>query len=378
MLLPSLFRAALLFVSCFSYLAYGRSLPRSLSSRALATTSISIHADEPTDNSYGRTAVLSDGTLLLGYVHVDDGKRTLEILQSTDGGATFNQYGSVAQRDDDSDMDNIFLLEVGATSPPTVLAAFRNHDKNDDGAYTWFRITVCKSVNGGKDWLFASQAVEFSADSSGGLGIWEPFMRTGADGKVQLYYSRELTADNQQTFRTISEDGSSWGAPVNLLIHPETVSVRDGMVGIVKVKDQADGRDALVMVYETTSRAAHNFNVEYAVSYDDGATFPTTGVVWMPADSRQAGGPQITTVGDNGLAVLFMTDEGLDTQNWPSVAQIKSVTSSGLSGGTVTWSTTPELVGDSYSHWPGLLSFSGKVFGVYDQAGAIVGKFLDY
>ncbi|KAK9769882.1 putative Sialidase [Seiridium cardinale] len=379
---PSLQTALLLLLSCLPFLASCRSIPKveyqDLSSRNLSTTSIKIQPIQASNNSYVRAVQLSDNSLLLSYTHSDGAARTIEILRSTDDGQSFKPYGEIAHRDSNADMDNAFLLEVGHTKPPTVLAAFRNHDQNDDGDYTWFRITVCRSKDGGKSWKFASQAVEFSAESTDGLGVWEPFMRIGEGGKIEMTYSGELAADNQETFKTVSENGSTWSRPVNLKVHDESKKLRDGMQGIVKVKDQKNGTDALVMVFETTTRGESMFNVEYAVSYDGGSNYTDRDVVYMPADTKQAGSPQVVNVGDHGLAVLFMTDESTSTQDWPSVAQVKSVTSDGLKDGKIEWSTTPEIVGDGDSHWPGLLGFDGKVFGTYDRSGAIQGKFLDF
>ncbi|KAI4603846.1 hypothetical protein KJ359_003668 [Pestalotiopsis sp. 9143b] len=382
MFLSSALQAALLLVSYLPSV-YGMAIPSNVAgvkSRALSTSNANIQTFDSGNNAYPRVTALSDGTLLLGYAHNDGTTRSLDVLQSTDGGASFKPYGSVATRTDNADLDNIFLLEVGSTSPPTVLAAYRNHDKDSTGAYTYFRITVSKSTDGGKDWAFDGQATEFTAASTGGLGVWEPFMRIGSNGQVQLDFSKELAANNQQTFRTLSSDqGATWSTPANLQTHASNVNLRDGMVGIAKVTDQADGRAALVIVFETTSRGDGIFNIAYAVSYDDGASYGAAGVVYMPSGTRQAGAPQITNWGSNGVAVVFMTDEGLGTQNWPTVAQIETVTSSGLSGGKLTWSS-PQLVssGSTYSHWPGVTTFSGKILSVYDQGGAIVGKYLNY
>ncbi|KAF7534266.1 hypothetical protein G7054_g6366 [Neopestalotiopsis clavispora] len=366
MLLNNVLKAALLLASSLPS-SLGMAIPHNvaaLKSRALSTSPASIQTQDSSGNAYPRVTALSDGTLLLGYAHYDGTTHALDILRSTDGGSSFTPYGSVTSRTDNADLDNIFLLEVGSTSPPTVLAAYRNHDKDSSGVYTYFRITVSKSTDGGKSWAFAGQATEFSASSSGGWGVWEPFMRIGSNGQVQLDFSKELAANNQQTYRTLSSNqGSSWSSPVNLLTHPSNVNLRDGMVGIAKVTDQADGRAALVIVFETTSRGDGIFNIAYAVSYDDGASYGTAG---------------IANKGSNGLAVVFMTDEDSSTQNWPTIAQIKTVTADQLSGGKITWSSPQAVSSGTYSHWPGVLSFSGKILSVYDQGGAIVGKYLNY
>lgn len=376
-------RVALLLATCLPFLASGRSLPRSIS-----TTSATVNAGWSSGNHYPRAVYLSDGTVLLGHGHVDASTSTLEILRSTDGGSTFSTYGTVSERTaSGTDMDNIFLLEVGSTSPPTVLAAFRNHDKSGS-TYTYFRITVCKSTDGGATWSFLSQAVEYTAtaDSSGfRAGVWEPFMRIGNDGNIQLTYSQELASLDQQTYRTISSDGgATWSTAVNLNVHnSNTEQVRDGMQGIVKTTDQATGQEALVMVFETTERGVGLFSVWYAVSYDDGATYSNRNAVYSPsASDRHAGSPQIVAVpGGNRLAVVFMDDENVSTVSWADNAEVRTVISSstGLSGGTISWETSTDLVGSANSHWPGIVNFNSKVLAIFDDnTGAIEGKYITW
>ncbi|KAI1845897.1 hypothetical protein JX265_011207 [Neoarthrinium moseri] len=389
MFINTIIQAALLLLSCLPFLASSRSIPNplaqrglELSPRAVQVQAVKVEATPASDNHYSRVTRLSDGSILLAYTHFNDKERTIQVLKSTNNGASFQPWGEIAHRTS-GDMDNVFLQEVGSTSPPTVLAAFRNHDKTDDNkAYTHFRITVCRSEDGGKNWKFLSQAHEFPAQPNAdgfAPGIWEPFMRIGADGNIQMTFSKELAKDDQQTFRTTSKDGSRWSPAVNLKVHKDDVKLRDGMQGIVKVKDQKDGRDALVMVFETTRRGEHVFSVEYAVSYDDGATYPERGLVYAPAgDKKNAGSPQIVNLGDKGLAVLFMTDESTPTQDWPAIAQIKGLTSAGLKGGKIAWGTRPEVVGNANSQWPGLLSFNGKILGVFDNDGVVQGRFLSW
>ncbi|KAI0487015.1 Sialidase [Xylaria cf. heliscus] len=335
--------------------------------------------------TYPRLCRLSDGTLLCVVTRVLNGMHILKVSRSTDNGRSFAPYSEITRGP--GDVDNGFLLEVPGPQGPTVLAAFRNHSRGPDGKPTHFRITVCRSTDGGKTWHFASQAAEQSAAASGGMGLWEPFIRLTAAGTttgsgaavVQLTYSGELAKNDQETFSVDSSDGgATWSSPPRCLrCHARTENLRDGMQGIAKTRDAATGRDALVMVFETTRRRPH-FSLEYVVSYDDGRTWGDRGVVYVPrGQKRDAGSPQIAACKGGRLAVVFMTDEDVEQPRWPRNAAIKAVFADGLHDGRIRWSEHPVLVHAAPAHWPGVLCTAAtEVMAVYEQHGKPLGRLL--
>ncbi|KAJ5178703.1 hypothetical protein N7492_001913 [Penicillium capsulatum] len=310
----------------------------------------------PNQGTYPRLARLSDGSILSSFTRFPEGKRALCLARSTDGGWSFEDFSEVTRAA--GDVDNMFVLEV---APGVVLAAFRNHDSGPHGP-SHFRITVCRSRDGGRTWQFASQATEKGPP----FGVWEPFMRLGHRGEVQLTYSQEFAHNNQCTMRVVSHDhGSSWSPPVCL--HGDQDPLRDGMNGIATTHD--NGRGALVMVFETTQYGP--FNVEALISYDDGATWGHRHEVYRPPPGHNAGSPQISSFADGSMVVAFMTDEDSAEVQWVKNAAVKVVFGRPPYNGHVQWSA-PSLISPASSFWPGVMALNQHTALVtYDRGGPL-------
>lgn len=310
----------------------------------------------PARGTYPRLARLSDGSILSSFTSFPGGKRALRVARSTDNGRTFENYSEVTRAA--GDVDNMFLVEA---APGVVLAAFRNHDHDQNGP-THFRITVCRSTDGGRTWHFASQAAEKKPP----FGIWEPFMRVGRRGEIQLTYSQEFAHDNQCTMLVVSHDqGSTWSHPKCL--HGQEDPRRDGMNGIAKTID--DGREALVMVFETTTYGP--FNVEALISYDDGATWQHRHEVFRPRKGHNAGSPQISSFADGSMVVVFMTDDESPQVEWVKHAAVKAVFAGPPQNGKIHWSA-PQVVAPTSSFWPGVMALDHHTALVtYDHGGPL-------
>jgi hypothetical protein len=313
-------------------------------------------SSSPNNGTYPRLCRLSDGSILSSFTRFPDGQRSLRVAKSTDNGKSFQDFSEVTRAS--GDVDNMFLCEV---APGTVLAAFRNHDVGPNGP-THFRITVCRSTDEGRIWNFASQAAEKRPP----LGIWEPFMRVGRGGEIQLYFSQEFAHNNQCTMQVISRDhGSTWTQPTCL--HGDQDPLRDGMSGIARTVDNR--RAALLMVFETTRYGP--FSVEALLSYDDGHTWGWRHEVFRPRHGHNAGSPQIASFADGSLAAIFMTDEDSERVDWVKNASIKVVFAGPPSEGRVQWSR-PSFVSPASSFWPGIMALDDHtMLTTYDRGGPL-------
>ena len=105
--------------------------------------------------TYPRATRLANGALLGTFTSYSSGQNIINTCLSTNGGASWTQLGVVTSGV--GDIDNPYLLQL-----PTgrILCSFRNHSKDpNNGAYTYFRITVCYSDDNGASWRYLSQPV---------------------------------------------------------------------------------------------------------------------------------------------------------------------------------------------------------------------------
>lgn len=338
---------------------------------------LTLHSPNPNaPATYARLTRLADTSLLLSFTTVQGPQRILTVKRSVDEGQTFEPWGEVTRCE--GDCGNLFLLELPATAthPAKLLAAFRNHDFDATHHITYFRITVCESLDGGRTWRYLSQADEKPAP----MGLWEPFMRLRAGGVVQMTYSKELAPRDQDSISIESSDGgATWSAP-RTVAGGEEPALRDGMTGIASTVDQASGRDALIMIFETTRRG-RTFSLEAVVSYDDGESWGHRQEVYKTRDSgANAGAPQIAAFANGGLAVVFMTDEEVPERKWPRRAGIKVLFGGPLVDGAMSWGEKePLAVCPRPAFWPGVYAVSEtRLMALCDHDGGISGRVIEW
>ena len=189
---------------------------------------------------YMRATRLQDGSILGAYAWGGGDAHILRTVRSTDNGATWETRGVItAGNSDQHDIDNVNVVQL---PNGTILAAFRNHDK-PGGNYSYYRITVCQSTDGGWTWTYLSQVDERARGNNNGL--WEPFLRVARNGNVQCYYSSETQnfangADQDNIMRVSTDNGRTWGNWIG--VSGQGMTSRDGMVGVAEL----DGKGSLM------------------------------------------------------------------------------------------------------------------------------------
>ncbi|KAI0032656.1 glycoside hydrolase family 93 protein [Vararia minispora EC-137] len=295
--------------------------------------------------TYPRATRLASGALLGVYTAFTNGNTVLTTVRSTDNGATWTQLGSIATEVTAThDLDNPFVLQLPSGR---VLAAFRNHDRASATARpTFFRITICQSADDGATWTFLSTA---ASEANSVNGLWEPFLRNANDGALQLYYSRENNASDQDSLMRISSDGGQTFSSATIISGSELSAARDGMLGVATISG-----NSLIAVFESEQNGL--FTVNSITSSDDGKTWGNRQRVYTPIGiSNNAGAPQVVNVGGR-LVVSFMTDEDTQLHAWISGANAKLVVSTD-GGGTWGGKTTVSAV---QSNWPGMVTIDSS------------------
>ena len=296
--------------------------------------------------TYPRANFLSDGSLIGAYAATVGDNKQLTLVKSTDDGASWSFLGTAATRPtNSSDLDNPYPLQLPSGR---VLLAYRNHDKDPStGAYTFFRIDISYSDDNGVNWSFLSEPATMPG---GTIGIWEPFLRNAQNGDLQIYYSKENAADDQDTIEQISTDGGQdWGS--QMTISGQDLTSRDGMTGVATISGSN-----LIAVFE--SEQGGYFQVDSITSSDDGSTWGNRQTVYLPTGTdNNAGAPQVVNVGGT-LCVSFMTDEDTQLHDWVNGAGAKLITSG--DGGS-TWGNKIEVFSPQ-ANWPGMVTLDDSSF----------------
>lgn len=304
--------------------------------------------------TYPRATKRADGSLFGAYTDTQGDNTTIQTVRSFDDGASWQLQGVVdTGLKATKDVDNPYVHEL---QDGKLLCAFRNHDRASPATFSYYRITICASEDGGASWKYLSTA---ASDPAGPTGNWEPFLQQALDGTLQLYYSRENGALDQDSLLRRSDDGAKTWTSAQV-ISGASIETRDGMLGVSYI---AASSKAKIAIFETGNPGiGQPFNVKTVRTEDDGVTWSAERTVVYQPDGYNAGAPQIIRVGDK-LVASFGTDE--DGGVWPGGA-IKIMVSSD-EGKTWADKTT---IHEATAYWAGLLALDEERFLVlYEYAG---------
>ncbi|KAL8654855.1 MAG: hypothetical protein Q9210_001242 [Variospora velana] len=339
-------------------------ITNSILSRALIKPTLTGSPVPLGSGTYPRATRLRDSSIIGVYTAFQSGSSVLLTATSTNNGASWSPLGEVTRGlSNANDIDNAYLIQLPAPST-RILCAFRNHSKDPfTGSYTYFRITVTYSDDGGRSWRFLSQP----AGNPGPVqGSWEPYIRNAVDGTLQLYYSHENSAQDQDTLQRVSRDGGATWGPI-ATVSGAGVTARDGMVSIAALSPS--NPKSLILVYETID--AGTFSLGAVFSGDDGKTWGSRRIIYEPSlPNTSAGAAQVINVGGT-LVVSFMTNEderlSAPSSSYTDRTAVKVITSGDMGR---TWGNKV-TVGAVQSSWPGLLDLGDGTRFLYlmDRAG---------
>ena len=336
---------------------------------ALSGTMVSIGA-----GTYPRASKLNDpsmpaGSIIGVYTAFEDGENVITIVTSKDNGASWQHRGEVSRAPSATrflDHGNILQLRNGR-----LLCVFANHDKVASGVYTFYRLTICYSDDNGATWSYLSNPQSHAATPANN-GMWEPLLRNTLDNRaIQLYWSQEYSATNQDIVMTPSSDqGETWGALIT--VAGAGIESRDGMTGVTAIVDSQ-----LIAVFESQQQG--QFTIKRVLSPNDGQTWDERAQVYQPGGGpcSSAAAPQIVNVGGR-LCVSFMTDE----DNAPVATQASSFDTNTAvkvlvsADGGQSWGGKVE-VGPAQSLWASVLALDDSSFlALFDHAGSVVQKVI--
>lgn len=285
---------------------------------------------------------MNDGTYFAGWaVHNQGGQASIECAFSSDGGNTWQQRAQVISVDDAThDLDNPFPVQLKNNR---IIMAYRNHDRQAYGSYTYFHLGSSYSDDFGQTWTAFTDidARAHTGAPNDANGIWEPFLRIGRDGNLQAYFSSENNGGDQDSWMKTSTDGGQTWQPWRG-IGGGDVTARDGMLGVAPT----DNNGGLIAVFETTE--CGGFCVKAIYSSDDGASWGGRSTVYQPPSGKNAGAPSVQNIYGT-MVVSFMTDETMATSTGYDDGEAKVLTST---DGGHTWGNKLTVAG--HAHWPGL------------------------
>ena len=273
-----------------------------------------LQAGEISSLQYGSGAIRSmtrmdDGTILGGR----SSGHAIEVWSSTNNGSNWSRIGTVASNTNINYGDVMFLAVPNTT---VVYCAFREFNAENK-----YAVVVCRSDNGGKDWIYDSTVIAGCSEFVGA-----PWLFIAENGDMQCYYDSEpLATENgvrgaqwiaMQGRNGRSGEWNKYGVVAASRDANASKFVRDGMASVVDL-----GNNRIMVVTEGIEDAQSGgvySNVVRAIqSFDGGKTWDYSGrrIVYQCGTDAASGRrynafcPMAIRVGNGPVGVVFCTDE---------------------------------------------------------------------
>ena len=240
---------------------------------------------------------------VLASVGTTDGSALGIIMESTDGGATFQRVGSIADPDGANGRGmccgTLFELPspVGDMPAGTLLwAGTFGYKVPEADRHTKQRLWFSSDL--GRTWTFRSDIYTSPNQYNG----WEPDFSVSADGQLVAHFSDESDKPNhdQKLVRVRSADGITWTDYTETVKNPDFF-VRPGMAGVRKL---ADG--TYFLVYEVCNLDEPMCSIYFRTSADgwDYGDPLDLGTSVRTADGKWVRHTPTITVSQTGTIVL--------------------------------------------------------------------------
>jgi len=246
---------------------------------------------------------------------------TIEVWGTTNKGSDWSLIGTVASN---SEINYGDIMLLALPNVPIVYCAFR-----EENLYKQFKVTICRSDNGGINWVYDSTVINWQ-----NLFVGAPWLFLAQNGDLQCYYYSEPLASNN------GSPGNQWIAmqgrngirgewnKYGIVTVSRDVNIykvcRDGMASVIDlgnnrimvvtegVEDQENGRMRANVI-----RAIQSFNGGKTWDYNGRRIVYQSKIDTKTKRRFNAYCPMGIRIGNGPVGVVFCTDEDF---NYPDAS----------------------------------------------------------
>lgn len=243
----------------------------------------------------------NNGRILASVVTFENNNGLGAIYESTDGGESFTQVGTVADPDAAGGKglccSTLYEVPQRVGDTPAGTLFWAASVGQDSGPNRRMALRIWKSNDVGRSWNYLSSC----AVSPNAGGLWEPEFSVDGGGRLVCHFADETEQPNYSQFlaRTVSRDGGKTWGPKEKTVASTNSEYRPGMPIVRKLPD-----NTYLMTYEIcalpgqydcavflrTSKRGNNWgevtNLGRRVSSNTGRYFTHTPVIALSPDGK--------------------------------------------------------------------------------------------